>query len=152
ITLDQEGNYTFILNITNSLNRTRIYTSFLIVDHTAPTVSISQKGQASQGMIEITINVEDENGILITYIDWGDGLVQDVTNMTEESHTYRKSGEYQITLVSIDKAGNIATTSINVTISLPTTTETPVNTNPIGLVSILSAIAIVPFIGKKRKP
>ncbi len=151
ITLDQEGNYTFILNITNSLNRTRNYTSFLIVDHTAPTATLTRQGEVSQGTVEFTIDVEDENGILITFIDWGDGLVQDVTNKTKESHTYRLAGEYQITLFAIDKAGNIASFTINVTIDLPTTSETPVRTNPIEVMSILSAIIIVPFLFRKRK-
>lgn len=151
VVFDQEGNFTFILNITNSLNRTQSITAFLIVDHTNPTTSLTETETSADGTVTVNFNVEDESGILISYIDWGDGLVQDVTNMTVESHTYRKSGDYQIMLVAQDKAGNIAVASLNVTITLPTSSETINNGGPIEVVSILSVFVLIPIIRRKRK-
>ncbi len=148
LTLSTEGNYTIILNITNTLNKTRAYTVYLLVDHTTPTGTLDII--ANNGTASVSLSASDSgSGVLSAYIEWGDGLVEDVTNKTSVSHQYRKSGDYDIRLIIKDKAGNIIRITQTVSITVPTSSRATNNTTPLSILAFLAML--LPIILLKKK-
>jgi len=93
-----------------SLNET--YT--IVIDKVNPTISSfavdgGQSVKTSDGSVSFNFNFADDNsGVKMAILSFGDGQSMDVNGLTTVSHRYLdfKSNTYEISLTVIDKAGN----------------------------------------------
>ncbi len=151
LSLGGEGNYTIILNATNSLNRSRVVTGYFIVDRTNPDGSITIAA-TNQNQVTVALDYEDlgvvKSGLVQIHLDWGDGLIQDVANLTSVKHSYRFSGTYQLKLILKDRAGNIGIITQNITIVIQTTSQTTNQNGAISPIFIFSTVFMAIIVRK----
>ena len=106
----------------------------------------------TDGYVELRFNYSDDySGILYVYIDWDDGTILNVTDENYAFHYYTKSGNYTMTVMIKDKAGNELNTSIVFKILLPVTTPTTAPTPFAISLSILSFLVTGYILFRRKK-
>ncbi|MFW9852884.1 MAG: hypothetical protein ACFFDS_08075, partial [Candidatus Thorarchaeota archaeon] len=116
--------YTTTLYVNNSLGTSNNISTHIILDFDGPIAHILSHTDNSvnitDGYVELYFNYSDDySGVWYVYIDWDDGTVSNATGENFAFHIYVLSGEYSVTLMAVDRAGNQYNTSIVFTIKLP---------------------------------
>ncbi|MCG3216808.1 MAG: PKD domain-containing protein [Candidatus Heimdallarchaeota archaeon] len=148
--------FTVILYVNTSLGTSNFTSSLIYLDFTAPDLEISQftnnETAITDGYVELRFNYSDDySGILYVYIDWDDGTILNVTDENYAFHYYTKSGNYTMTVMIKDKAGNELNTSIVFKILLPVTTPTTAPTPFAISLSILSFLVTGYILFRRKK-
>ncbi len=159
VSLSVEGVYIITLNATSTFNRSRVIEISVHADFTTPTGSISLKGNASEsnsGLVELVFtygdNALNDSGVDKVYLDWGNGLVEDVTGKNSSVYEYTRGGEYQVVLTVWDKAGNNNTFALTVVIpELVDNQNTSTQNAPFSLLGVLFGISTLVFLKRKSK-
>ncbi|MHA2276131.1 MAG: PKD domain-containing protein, partial [Candidatus Kariarchaeaceae archaeon] len=125
----------------------RFVTAIYTVDTTAPAPVFISNSTNSMGKLTVSFNWIDlglnPTGIAFASLSWGNGIVIEVTSLTEASHTYRISGIYTITLNVTDNAGNFAVLTGEIEITVPTTKEANKRDSPLSLFAIFTAFVLL---------
>jgi len=122
--LSQDGEYTITVITTDTFGNTTTTNYIIKIDKTAPTNSelqvrlessvgdVLQNGNTTNQNVYVGINEGEDNlsGIARAY------YILNGENEIEDSHIYSESGNYQMKLVVIDKAGNTKESNYNFTI------------------------------------
>ncbi|MCK4896133.1 MAG: hypothetical protein KAS47_04945, partial [Candidatus Heimdallarchaeota archaeon] len=121
--------YNVTLTVSTSLGTFNSTTNYLYLDFNAPTLEITDFTnnitEITDGYVELFFTYSDDySGVWKVHIDWGDGVVQNVTNDNFAFHYYVKSGTYDVVVEVQDKGGNTFSLNIIYTIELPDTTPT----------------------------
>ena len=135
IPINDNGNRTIALRVTDAGGNSTIATTTLTVDNAAPTVNVTGNATTSSGT-PYTINLASSDpgaDTITTYaINWGDGSTQMVSGTaTSTSHTYLvPGGTRSITVSAIDEDGTfpmnggpLIVTVLNTTPSAPTLSD-----------------------------
>jgi hypothetical protein len=146
--------YEFTLFVNNSLGKTNNITNIIYLDFNGPDVEITahsnNTGVVIDGYVELYFNYSDDySGVKLVWIYWDDGTVQNVTGDYYAYHYYLESGDYNITILTQDKAGNNYSVSISYVVELPIYT-TPDQTS-FGWFAILLSILTIGVILKRNK-
>jgi hypothetical protein len=147
--------YTTTLYVNNSLGTSNNISTLIIIDLDGPIANILSHTDNSvnitDGFVELYFNYSDDySGIWYVYIDWDDGTVSNVTDDNYAYHNYVLSGEYSVTLMAVDKAGNQFNTSIVFIIELPVQ-KTP-QLSPFGITAtIIAAISLSRYFSLKKR-
>lgn len=117
------------------------------VDNTLPTVSLTAPvdGAAVAGAVTITASAADANGVRVEFLVNGQVVMTDSTaptyNMTWDSTT-TPSGPVTIGARAVDAAGNIALSTVTVTVMSELTPPTVSRTAPAAGVSVAGTVTI----------
>lgn len=149
--------YNVTLTVNTSLGTFNTTTNYLYLDFDAPTLEITEftnnATEITDGYVELYFTyLDDYSGVWKVSIDWGDGVVQNVTEDNFAFHYYVKSGNYTVIMEVQDKGGNTFSTSIIYTIKLPETT--PTGQVPFAALSVfisLIFLGCIVFLTKRRK-
>ncbi len=149
--------YNVTLTVNTSLGTFNTTTNYLYLDFDAPTLEITDFTnnitEITDGYVELYFTyVDDYSGVWKVTIDWGDGIVQNVTDDNFAFHYYVKNGTYNVVVEVQDKGGNTFSINIVYTIELPETT--PTNQAPFAALSVfisLLSLGCIVFLIRKRK-
>ncbi len=149
--------YNVTLTVTTSLGTFNTTTNYLYLDFDAPTLEITDFTnnitEITDGYVELYFTYTDDySGVWKVTIDWGDGIVQNVTEDNFAFHYYVESGTYTVIVEVQDRGGNTFSTSILYTIELPETD--PTEQVPFAALSAFLSLIFLGctvFIIKKRK-
>lgn len=130
----------------------------VVIDKTIPTISQFQEEfeqtviYSTSRKVTFKFNFSDDlSGVREAFIDWGDGVTEEVTNVNEATHTYRQFRElgYRISLEVRDYAGNhIVSEVIQVRILAEPIGDT---SSPITEFWILLFVVIVAIVGYRYR-
>jgi hypothetical protein len=145
--------YNYTLFVNNSLGSSNSKTHLIYLDFQNPLLEVTSQTNPSReikdGYVELHFYYSDAyTGIRFVHIDWGDGVVQNVTDDNFAFHYYIESGTYNVTLIAQDRAGNNATLTYiyNVNISAYTEPEP----SPSNFVSALIALVAIGVLIKRN--
>ncbi len=149
--------YNVTLTVNTSLGTFNTTTNYLYLDFDAPTLEITDFTnnitEITDGYVELYFTyVDDYSGVWKVTIDWGDGIVQNVTDDNFAFHYYVKNGTYNVVVEVQDKGGNTFSMNIVYTIELPETT--PTDQAPFAALSVfisLLSLGCIVFLIRKRK-
>jgi hypothetical protein len=152
--------YNYTLFVNNSLGTSNNITHLIYLDFQNPLLDVTSNTNPSRdivdGYVELHFDYSDDyTGIKFVHIDWGDGIVQNVTDDNFAFHYYVESGIYNVTITAQDRAGNNQSLVFVYTVVLPV--ETPTETTPNSFISAMIALVTIGIISrsilrfKKRK-
>ena len=149
--------YNVTLTVSTSLGTFNSTTNYLYLDFDAPTLEITEftnnVTEITNGYVELYFTYSDDySGVWKVTVDWGDGVVQNVTEDSYAFHYYVKSGTYTVIVEVEDKGGNTFSLSIIYTITLPV--NTPTDQVPFAALSAFISILFLGcsvFLLKRRK-
>ena len=155
-----EGTHIVTILVFNEMNQSRNETLFYYVDTRAPNADFLTPALTSTddtGFITIDFNFTDsyptDRGVDLATLDWGDGLVQNITSLSSANHLYRTNGTgtYSIILVVYDLAGNVNTTTLEIQVNVELSETSSVATSPSPLFPAVFALAVVTYAVKMKK-
>jgi hypothetical protein len=143
--------YNYTLTANNSLGTSNNITHLIYLDFQKPTLEITSHTNVSRDIVDGYVELhfdyyDDYTGIKLVHIDWGDGIVQNVTDNHFAFHYFVESGTYNVTITAQDRAGNNQSLSFVYNIVLPI--ETPTENTPSSLISVLIAFVVIGIILK----
>jgi hypothetical protein len=152
-TINLEGIYVLQLNVTNNLNRSRTSIIYLQIDLTLPTGSIEVLSiTPSSGRVVLNVEYEDlQSNYSRVIISWGNGLVQDITDLHTLNHIYSRAGTYIINMTVWDKAGNAASFDIEVEITIPPRTQPTISGALFFVPSMIFGFLLILFFKRRMK-
>ncbi|NPD89467.1 MAG: PKD domain-containing protein [Asgard group archaeon] len=132
--------YNYTLFVNNSLGTSNNITHLIYLDFQNPLLDMTSNTNTSRdivdGLVELRFEYSDDyTGIKFVHIDWGDGIVQNVTDEHYALHYYVESGTYNVTITAQDRAGN--NQSVILIYNVVLSTETPTEPTPNSFVSVL---------------
>ncbi|MCG3225591.1 MAG: hypothetical protein H7645_01625 [Candidatus Heimdallarchaeota archaeon] len=135
--------YNYTLFVNNSLGTFNNLTQLIYLDFQNPILEVTSSTNPSRdivdGFVELRLEYSDAyTGMKYVYIDWGDGIVQNVTDEYYAFHYYVESATYNITITAQDRAGN--NQSLVLIYNVVLSTETPTEPTPNSFVSVLIAL------------
>ncbi|MHA1952687.1 MAG: hypothetical protein ACW96U_01930, partial [Candidatus Heimdallarchaeaceae archaeon] len=138
--------YNYTLFVTNSLGTSNNLTQLIYLDFQNPLLDVTSNTNPSRdivdGFVELRFEYSDAyTGIKYVYIDWGDGIVQNVTDEYYAFHYYVESATYNVTITAQDRAGN--NQSFVLIYNVVLSTETPTDPTPTSFVSVLIALTAI---------
>jgi hypothetical protein len=133
-----DGLKTVYLQIMDNAGLTASYSAQVTLDTTKPTLSLGQsQGTTAGSPVAFTPNeCTDSGGISSGAWDFGDGTT---ANGTTATHTYLAAGSYIAVLTVQDFAGNVATSSVTVTV------QNKIGSTGGGTVPEFSAVFLLPI-------
>ncbi len=156
-----EGKHNLTIFAYSSKNLVANETFLVIIDHTAPTLSLNIEGTSSKitandGAATFDFDFNDDNaGIRYAIIDFGDGFSIDVQNYASYTHRYvnvNGTQTFTVTLTVIDWAGNTNSKQLTVTVEYKenlTVTSAP---TMIPFLIFVAILVIIPFLPKIFNP
>ena len=149
--------YNITLTVSTSLGTFNSTTNYLYLDFDAPILEITDFTnnitEITDGYVELYFTYSDDySGVWKVIIDWGDGIVQNVTDDNFAFHYYVESGTYDVVIEIQDKGGNTFSLNITYIIELPETIPTdPVPFAALSVFSSLIFLGCIVFLIKRRK-
>ena len=124
-------------------------TNNLYLDFDPPTLELTQytsnATEITDGYVELYFTYADDYaGIWKVIIDWGDGIVQNVTDDNYAFHYFTKSGTYEVIIKAYDRGKNTFSLSLIYTITLPEVE--PTEQVPFAFISTLIGIFVVGYV------
>lgn len=147
--------YTTTLYVNNSLGTSNNISTLIIIDLDGPLANILSHTDNSvnitDGFVELYFNYSDDySGVWYVYLDWDDGTVSNITGVNYAYHNFVLSGEYSVTIMAVDKAGNQFNVSVVFIIELPV--QTTPQLSPYGVVAVIIAtIALSSFYSLRKR-
>ena len=135
--------YNYTLFVNNSLGTANNLTQLIYLDFQNPFLDVTSNTNTSRdivdGLVELRFEYSDAyTGVKFVHIDWGDGIVQNVTDEHYAFHYYVESSTYNVTITVQDRAGN--NQSLMLIYNVVLSTETPTEPTPNNFVSVLIAL------------
>lgn len=130
-TLTNEGTYSSLTGIATDVagNSVGVTVPTFYIDKTPPAVGNLTVAESTyvDTYISASAGVVEANPDRVE-MDWGDGRVSLPSiskDIASSLHAYQYAGKYTVTLLVIDMAGNVARSSGQVTVSIPSNPTTP---------------------------
>jgi PKD repeat protein len=161
-TFNTPGIYTVMLTVQDSYGNSTDRTTITVRDTTPPVPKISVQGYSSGQAIPaqqlITFDGSESTDLYSTiqYYAWEMGDGSPTINGDPIVHAYSNPGTYTVTLIVVDAAGNNATATMTIGVTLADTTTSAASLNLptylLGILLVITALAIGGSVFWLRKP
>ncbi len=161
-TFNTPGTYDIILTVQDSFGNSTDTTKITVRDTTPPVPKISIHGYSTgqnipaQQLITFSGSGSADPYSTIKYYAWEMGDGSPTINGDPVVYAYSNPGTYNVTLTVIDAAGNNATTTMAVNVTLANTDASPASLNlptyVVGILLVITALAIGGSVFWLRKP
>ncbi len=152
---ENDGIYNLTLEITTNFSISKIFAYKIVIDRVAPVAHINmENGTEFINKVVLNATFEDDlSGLKHVYVDWGDGIIEDILErwISEGNatvyHEYFVNGTYALNITVVDRAGNSKEYSLEVVVFL----EEPRGAPGFEWLGVIMVVGLV-YTLKKKKP